>query len=381
MGSVAGRRSRLRVLTTDPECLSVLVDGGVFIPVRERVCLDPATVRWVYLSTLGGGWWTGCSAVKFRSVLKRSFENSTRFSMKKPALSSSLLRHVVVLSIASFLTSSVSLAQEKSLSTVPAISRPSKELKLAFPGLGIIKDVSVKEGDEVKKDQLLMSADDRMDVKALEALRIDAQSTVNYEAAVAEAQNKGVELRRLEKMKANEVASDLEVERAKLEVVIAGLKTRQAKQEQEQKKLEYERQAVKVELMKLTSPIDGVVARLNIKQGEAVDPQNREGAIVVVLNDPLWIEVRDLPTRQATRLKLGQILKVRYTDATEQDWQDAKVIFFSPVADAASDTLLVRLELPNPSHTSAGLHLEVMLPEGIATGSNEGRGQTAAGTN
>jgi len=185
----------------------------------------------------------------------------------------------------------------------------------------------------------------------------------------------------LEKMKANEVASDLEVERAKLEVVIAGLKTRQAKQEQEQKKLEYERQAVKVELMKLTSPIDGVVARLNIKQGEAVDPQNREGAIVVVLNDPLWIEVRDLPTRQATRLKLGQILKVRYTDATEQGWQDAKVIFFSPVADAASDTLLVRLELPNPSHTSAGLHLEVMLPEGIATGTNEGRGQTAAGTN
>jgi len=272
----------------------------------------------------------------------------------------------------------LSSAQSATLSTVPAITKPSQELQLAFPGLGIISEVLVKEGQTVKKGQILMTADDRMDVKQLAALKIDGDSTVNIEAAKAEFENKEVELKRLEQMKVNNVASDLEVERARLEVAIAKLKIRQAEQEHATKGLDYQRQAVKVELLKLTSPIDGIVAKLNINRGEAVDPQNRDGAVVVVLNDPLWIEVRDLPTSQATRLQLGQTLKVRYTDAADKEWKDAQVIFFSPVADAASDTQLVRLELPNPTLISSGLHMEVKLPEVVAAIKADGAEQATA---
>jgi hypothetical protein len=84
--------------------------------------------------------------------------------------------------------------------------------------------------------------------------------------------------------------------------------------------------------------------------------------MTVVKNDPLWVEFF-LPTMQSSKLKVGQQLEVRYPD--QQQWAAAKVIYKAPVADAASDTQKMRLELANPNMTDTGLQVLVRLPANV----------------
>jgi len=159
-------------------------------------------------------------------------------------------------------------------------------------------------------------------------------------------------------MAASNVASNEELQEAKLDVELAEIKVKQAQQEQKQKALQADRQGIKVDLMKLLSPIDGIVEKLDLGEGEVVDPD--KPSCTVVQNDPLWVEVH-LPSLQARKLTLGDSLPVQHEG--EKDWQSGKVIYLAPVADAASGTRMVRLELPNPASRPSGLQVTVKLPE------------------
>ena len=117
--------------------------------------------------------------------------------------------------------------------------------------------------------------------------------------------------------------------------------------------------------MHIISPIDGIVEKLNIGEGEMADPQNRDGSILVGQWNPLWLEMH-LPTAQASQLKMNQELPVKYDGG---QWQTAKIIFFEK-ADAASDTGMVRLELANPLNVEPGLHMQVKLPENVTAVAN-----------
>jgi multidrug resistance efflux pump len=171
-------------------------------------------------------------------------------------------------------------------------------------------------------------------------------------------------LARYEKMAKNSVASQEELREAQLAAALAEIKVQQAQQEQQQKKLQADRQKIKVDLMHLKSPIDGLVEKLNLGLGEVVDPN--KPSCTVVKNDPLWVEIH-LPSRQAAELGMGDTLPVQ--EDGKKLWADAKVIFLSPVADAASGTRLVRLAMPNPTGVPSGLQVSVKLPEKLLSAS------------
>lgn len=246
---------------------------------------------------------------------------------------------------------------------VSAISKPSKELKLAFGAPGLVKDVPIREGDHVKVNQVLAQQDDRQDQAAYESAKREAESTAKIDYSIVDKGVKEVQLGRKQILLDKKNASPSEVEEAKLAVDLARTQIDLAKLEHEQKILDARRLEIRLEQMKIVSPIEGIVQKVNIGQGEMADPQNRDGAIVIVRNDPLWVEMH-LPTSQALQLKLGDSLPVRY--GGEKDWQDGKIIFFAPQADAGSDTELVRLEIPNPTGKASGLRMQVKLPERIA---------------
>src|SRR4051812_31127194 len=77
-------------------------------------------------------------------------------------------------------------AQSTTTRTVVGITQPSEQRKLVFPAQGIVKEMLVKEGDEVKKGQLLAKLDDEADQKELARLEIDAKSQARIEAAEAD---------------------------------------------------------------------------------------------------------------------------------------------------------------------------------------------------
>jgi len=271
--------------------------------------------------------------------------------------------------VASLLSSSNASAQDAGTATlrepvtVMGITAPSERLKLAIPVPGIVLERKVRAGDVVKKDQVLLQLDDRIEQKALDSLNKEAKSTYQVAAAAADLELRVVQLERKEKMLQQMVVGLSEVEEARLQVKIGKIRQDLQTQELEIKNIERDRQELKVGMMVLKSPIDGEVEAIDVGPGEWADPQKPEGLVTVVKNNPLWVEVH-LPTAQAQSLDRKRPLVV--TTVGDTKGVEAKIIFVTPRADAASGTQMIRLEMPNANNRASGLQVNVTLPENVA---------------
>lgn len=252
----------------------------------------------------------------------------------------------------------------------PGITVPSERRLLSLKIPDVIRKVNVKAGDVVKKDQVLLVEDTREEEINLKIIKSEADSEVTLKAAdvvikAAEVtkKNREVELARVQRMFDDKVAGISELDKAKLDVELAGLEIDKAKLDLEKARVEHaqrqfqaDRQAVLIERMQIASPIDGEVEEVLVKEGEVLDPQ--KPAIVVVKLDPLWVEVH-LPVEITANLKHGQELDVFYGVGAKP--LKAKVFYMNPVADAGAGTQQVRLELPNPENRRAGMQVQVKL--------------------
>ena len=243
--------------------------------------------------------------------------------------------------------------------SVTGITQPSKRSKPSFYGAGVIGKVAVKEGDVVKTGQLLMAQDQEIEALELERLLAEANSAARVEFAQADLDVK-IAVEKRKKGGEAGVFSLAEQEEATLDRVSREKSLDIANLEQSQNKIKARQQEAKVKRMNLLSEIDGIVEKIDVWEGEMVAGDPSKPAIVVVKNDPMYIEIRDLNTRQVALLKVGETMDVKYLDAPR--WVPAKITHIAPVADASSDTQLVRLEMPNPENKATGLPIQVKLP-------------------
>jgi len=268
------------------------------------------------------------------------------------------------LAMAQAVDSSASPAQVR---TVTGITQPEAQRKLAFPAQGNVREVMVKEGDAIKKGQVLAKLDDEADLAELARLKIDAESRARIEAAEADLKAKTLKYDRLSTARReSNAATQAEVDEAEADMITRQKQLKVSQEEYEQAKLKYEQQRIRCDRMQLKSPVDGFVQKINIGEGEFNDPQRQEGSIFVVQNNPLKIEVRELRTSQVATLNKGDKLQVRYLNDAPDAWQPAEVSFIAPMAEAGSDTQIVQLSLSNQKDRTSGLHVAVKLtPEMI----------------
>jgi multidrug efflux pump subunit AcrA (membrane-fusion protein) len=248
--------------------------------------------------------------------------------------------------------------------TTTGFTRPSKKSKVAFPGVGIVNKIPVKEGEVVKSGQLLMNQLDTIEQKELELLQMQAKSTAKIRASEFDLEVKKVVLERRKKMIANNSASLQELEEAQLNVNLAEKNLEAAREEKEQAAKKAEAQQAKIDQMKLLAPFNGQVLKITANLGEASGPQSQDGAITIVDNSTLWIDVPELPTHMVDQLKMDQVLEVKYAQDTQ--WQKAKVIYFAPEADPGGQTRMFRLELANANNAASGQQVSVKLPDNLA---------------
>jgi membrane fusion protein, multidrug efflux system len=243
----------------------------------------------------------------------------------------------------------------------PGVTRPMNDRMIPFSYQGIVRKVLVKEGDLVKAGQPLMQLDDRIDQKELQKADIEANSELKVKYSEQERDLKKTQLARIQELYQKGVSASVsEVENARLEAQLADTHVLMSQEEQQTKKLDADRQRIKVELATLVSPIDGVVRQINVKEGEFADPQQSANRPVceVVQNDPLKVEVF-LPTVLVAGMKTGQELDVAYPN---ENFQKAKITFFDPVADAGSGMRRLHLEMPNPQQRESGWQVRVQIP-------------------
>jgi RND family efflux transporter MFP subunit len=238
-----------------------------------------------------------------------------------------------------------------------AFTLPFKEYKVSFPTMGVIKEVRVKEGDLIRKGDVVMKQDDAEDRAELRLLELDVN---DYPIKAAEAKFRAAEAEFKAKDNLNVASggfSALEVERARAERDVAQIQIEASKQELKQKEAKRDKQTIRVTNMTLLAPTDGVIKELINDIGSNIDPT--KPVITVVENNPLLVEVQ-VPALASLQVKKGEKLRVSYDRKT---WKDATISFLSPQADAGSGMRMIRLELPNPDGEPSGLQVFVELPD------------------
>lgn len=241
------------------------------------------------------------------------------------------------------------------------VTRPSKDVTLAVVRSGLITSIPVKEGDTVKAGQVIIQLDDAAERSEAEQYKEEAENKTSVQAAEAELKQSRVDLKKMEQANAHGAATDLELQHAQLEVVIKELTLELARFKQAQARRKYEETQIIVDRMKLRSPIDGQVEIIVVHEGEAAEQLAK--IVRVVQIDPLWIDVPAPLAMARSNLKAGQVARVTFenSDGTVQQ-VDGRIDRINVVADSASETLNVRVEVPNPTRRPAGEHVTVTFP-------------------
>lgn len=241
---------------------------------------------------------------------------------------------------------------------ITAITIPSADVTLSFVQPGRIAEVRVREGESVKAGQVLVVQDDAVERAKLAQLEAESLDTTQIQAADASLAQKKVDLKKIETAAARNAATELELEYARLNVTIAGLSLQVAIFEHEQAKRKFDEAKLQIDNMSLKSPIGGSVEKIDVETGESINVL--ESAIRVVQIDPLWIDV-PVPMPQAMNLRYGAAAAVEFPEPKKAT-AEGMVIYIGAVADAASGTLRVRIQVPNKAKRPAGEHVQVLFP-------------------
>jgi len=245
----------------------------------------------------------------------------------------------------------------------PGFTKPSEERDVTFNGPGVVSEEPVKEGDLVQAGQLLAVQDSSVEEATEKAAEVEANSTLQIDAAKADHDAKVVELQRKEQMRKENVVGESELDEARVNEVIAAIRIHLAEEEKQKAMAEALEEQAKIKLKRLVSPVSGIVAKINTHVGEAASSDITKPIMTIIQNDPLYVEV-DIPTPVVKGIRTHQMLDMRYVD--EEKWFAAEVIFVAPQADARSDRQKIRLQVPNPSGRDSGMQVEVRAPENVA---------------
>lgn len=210
-----------------------------------------------------------------------------------------------------------------------------------------VKQIAVKGGEKVTKGQLLLRGDDQEDLAFLKLNQIQADTDLPILKAKA-----GLDLAQLEFDRTKEAyekgaAALQDFDRARISLDAARIDWETAKVQQDASKASVERAKARVDRMNLTAPFDGQVDVVMVDVGQAVS--ENEKVIRIVNVDLIWIDVPAALGKPGT----GSITvddpawALVEVDGVPSVYR-GKVIEVSPVADPASRTRRVRVEIANP---------------------------------
>ncbi len=243
---------------------------------------------------------------------------------------------------------------------IDGFTEPYRDIDVAASEMGRVISLDVREGDRVKLGCVLARLDEDVLTATLEVAKASMESAGRLEAAQAELRMYRESLEKLEELRQRNHATQREVDRAVSQVEMAQARVKATQEELTVKALEFARTRTQLEQRRVLSPIDGVVTRVYKDAGEFVSPTD-PNVVKVVQLDPLLI-VFSVPVTEARKLTAGEAVRARIESA--QQPVAGVVEFISPMADAQSGTMRVRVRIPNPDEiVPSGVTCHLLLPE------------------
>jgi RND family efflux transporter MFP subunit len=228
-----------------------------------------------------------------------------------------------------------------------AVTRPSRDATMGFSMPTQVREVMVKGGDKVKKGQLLARGDDEEDVAFLKLNKLQSDTDLPVQKARAALELSKLEFERIEEAFKGGAAAQQDLDRARLNSDGARIDWETAKVQQEQAAAQVQRAEARVSRLNIRAPFDGQIDSVQVDAGQALSESDKVLRIVNV--DLIWIDV-------PTRLDRAGAIGIKQDDPAwvlmEVDGapsiREGRVIEVSPVADPASRTRRVRVEIKNP---------------------------------
>ncbi len=245
-----------------------------------------------------------------------------------------------------FLTLSLAIANNATRalgSDIEGFTEPYRVINVAAAEIGILTKIEVREGDAVGEKQILARLNDGVLRASLRIAEAGMKSQGQLNSANAELRLKTDRLEKLKELRISDNASQQEVDRAGTEVEISQSRVLAAEEALLVKKLEFERIEVQLEQRIMRSPINGVVTEIFKDIAEHVSPTDPIVMTVVQL-DPLYATF-SVSSSEAEALKREQ--SVRVSIGSKRSKVQGIVEFISPVTNAESGTVRVKVRLPN----------------------------------
>jgi HlyD family secretion protein len=225
----------------------------------------------------------------------------------------------------------VEAVQARDLTAVVSASgkiQAKRTVNISADNMGRVTQLSVEEGDRVKRGQFLMQIDPRNLASAVqsgEAGQLAARSMLEQQrlAIVSARENLALaraELKRQQELWVQQLTTRQELDRAENAVNVgeAELRQREIDIKTQDQRIRQEGAALNqaqynLSRARIESPIDGIVSRRNIEEGETVviGTMNNAGTVLLTIADMSIIEAEvevdetDIPT-----VRLGQSAKV-----------------------------------------------------------------------
>ena len=222
---------------------------------------------------------------------------------------------------------------------------PVRDLALSVHVAAVVEQAPVAVGQRVAAGQLILRQDSRLQEAERERRRVILQDRSELDST--EQRRRLIEglVRDATALyeRAGTVSRD-EVTKLRLELESATGRVEQLRQAKRREQVELDLAERELALRELRAPVAGVVTMVKVQGGEWAAP----GEAIVRLVDETVCELRvNVSPAAARRLATGATVAVRVEDPAVAAAVSGRVTFVSPVVDAASSLVEVRVQFPN----------------------------------
>ena len=235
------------------------------------------------------------------------------------------------------------------------VIEPNKVASVSSAVDGVVDKLAVRRGELVKKGQVLVTLNSRIEKATVELARVRSERDQAIKSKRARLEFTRRRLKRNKGLFDQSLISEQVVDEAETDVSLAELELGMFIEERQMAMLELERAQEALELRTIRSPFNGVVVEVLVARGESIE--NRP-LLKIASIDPLNVEVI-APVALFGKIKKGMKAEV-IPEEPIGGKHKARVVIVDRVLDAASGTFGIRLQLPNRKYKlPAGLRCQV----------------------
>lgn len=209
--------------------------------------------------------------------------------------------------------------------------------------IGIVREISVSEGDYVKQGQMMGRLNDEVLKQSLRMARARVDSSANIDALRSRMEMLEQRTNKVQELANDGHANPYELEQIRTEFVTATSEYRAAVDEKGLNKIDVERIEAQLKERKIEAPFDGFVVQIHKSPGELITGTEPQFATLVKLDElkaKFYLRATELE-----KLNVGDEFQIRMGVAKEL--RNVFVSYVSPIIDPDSGTGRVDVTITN----------------------------------